>query len=295
MNPVALYLASGDSLYAGALLLMAIILVWNLKHSWQLRSRNLAAWVALAIIVMACPPFPWAVDMIFLAVFALWFLASNRNRSGQTGVRLRRAAAAALLILLLVLPALEFSHRVMPVIRGKPSDHLVIIGDSISSGVDSRVTAWPAVLQQMIHVPVKSLARPGAQTVEGLEMAERVEPDDRLVLIEIGGNDLLTGVPSNQFEHSLEALLSRLTSPGRVVVMFELPLLPHKIAYGQIQRRLATKYGVSLIPKRYFIDVLSGANATSDGLHLSGVGTRRMAELVARVLGYVLKSPNTTG
>jgi acyl-CoA thioesterase-1 len=296
MNPVGLYLASGDSLYLGAaLLLLAIISSRYLEHRWQLRLRNLVTWLALATIVMACPPFSWVVDTIFLTVFTLWFLASNRNAPGQTWVRLRRATTAALLILLLVLPASEFSHRAMPVISGEPSDHLVIIGDSISSGIDSQAVAWPSVLRQMTGVPVRNLSRPGAQTVEGLAMAEEVTPDDRLVLIEIGGNDLLAGVASNEFERALDALLSRLTSPGRVVVMFELPLLPHRIAYGQIQRRLAARHGVSLIPKRYFIDVIGGANTTSDGLHLSKEGTRQMAELVTRVRGRILKSPATAG
>jgi hypothetical protein len=65
--------------------------------------------------------------------------------------------------------------------------------------------------------------------------------------------------------------------------MFELPLLPNYIAYGQIQRRISRKYGVFLIPKRYFAGVLSGAAATTDGLHLSQIGTRRMATIVSQV------------
>ncbi len=69
-----------------------------------------------------------------------------------------------------------------------------------------------------------------------------------------------------------------------------MPLLPNKIGYGQVQRRLAAKYRISLIPKRYFIDVISGANATSDGLHPSDTGARRMAALVAQALSPVLKS-----
>jgi len=103
-------------------------------------------------------------------------------------------------------------------------------------------------------------------------------------LVEIGGNDLLSGVPSSEFGRSLEAILSKLAAPGRTVVTFELPLLPHRIAYGQIQRRLAAKYGVWLIPKRYFVRVISGPDATSDGLHLTTTGARRMANLVSLVL-----------
>jgi acyl-CoA thioesterase-1 len=297
MNPVGLYFASGDSLYLGAgLLVLALASSPYLKHRWQLRLRNLATWLALAMIVMACPPFSWWVDAIFLVLLALWFLAQNRGRLEQAAwLRLRRIATVALLVLLIALSASELSHRAMPLISGERSDHLVVIGDSISSGIDSREAAWPDVFQRMTGIPVKNLAKPGAQTLEALTMADKVAPDDRLVLIEIGGNDLLTGVPSNEFEHALDALLSKLISPRRSLVMFELPLLPNKIAYGQAQRRLAAKYFVSLIPKRLFVDVIGGANATSDGLHLSEAGTRQMADLVARVLARALKSGATTG
>jgi lysophospholipase L1-like esterase len=72
--------------------------------------------------------------------------------------------------------------------------------------------------------------------------------------------------------------------------MFELPLIPNKIAYGQIQRRLSAKYRVSLIPKLYFAQVIGDANATTDGLHLSTSGARRMAALVAQVLSPIVKS-----
>jgi acyl-CoA thioesterase-1 len=167
----------------------------------------------------------------------------------------------------------------------------VIIGDSISSGIDPRQPAWPAALRQMTGIPVKNLARPGAQVIDGLVMANAVNGEDRAVLIEIGGNDLLGGGPSKEFERALDRLVSKLAMPGRTMVMFELPLLPHKIAYGQIQRRLATKYGVWLIPKRYFVDVLGGADATSDGLHLSYAGTQRMAVLVAKALAPILRPP----
>jgi lysophospholipase L1-like esterase len=106
----------------------------------------------------------------------------------------------------------------------------------------------------------------------------------------MGGNDLIGGVPSIQFGRSLDALLQKVTAPDRTVVMFELSLLPDRISYGQIQRRLAKKYGVWLIPKRYFTGVIGGANATSDGLHLLPEGTRRMATVVADALAPFLKS-----
>lgn len=289
MNSVALYFASGESLYLGAALLLLLIAVSPfMKRPWLLRLRNLGAWLALAMVVMACPPFALVVDLIFLTALVLWFIAWNRS-SGQW-LRSRTAATAVLGVLVLLLAAIEFSHRKMPVVVGKPSDHLVVIGDSISSGIDPRAPSWPLVLQETTGIAVKNLARPGAQSRDGLTMAEKLTPEDHVVLIEIGGNDLLEGGPSEEFRKALDALLSKASVPGRMVVMFELPLFPHRIAYGRIQRGLAAKYGVWLIPKRFFTEVIGGANATSDGLHLSSEGTRRMAALVVQALSPVLKS-----
>jgi len=105
-------------------------------------------------------------------------------------------------------------------------------------------------------------------------MAKGWRQSDSLVLIEIGGNDLLMGVSSSEYGRALDALLSKVVAPNRTVVMFELPLLPNKIAYGQIQRRLSAKYGVLLVPERYLAEVIGDANATTDGLHLSASGAR---------------------
>src|SRR3981081_4348391 len=97
-----------------------------LTNRWLWRSRNIAAWLALAMIVMACPPFAWVVDAFFGASFLLWFIAWNGAARGGMWRRLRVAAITVLLLLLLVLPAVEFSRRRLPVIEGQARDHLVV-------------------------------------------------------------------------------------------------------------------------------------------------------------------------
>jgi len=256
--------------------------------------RNVAAWLALAMMLMACPPFTWIVDAVLLAAFVLWYIRSNMAAPSPTAMRLRATAKAVLVFLLFVLPAIELSHRKMPRVVGAPSDHLVVIGDSNSAGIDPSIPAWPRVLERTTAISVKNLALPGATTVDALAMMGKLNPEDTVVLIEIGGNDLLAGTSSTDFSHALEAILSKVTMPGRTVVMFELPLLPHKVEYGRIQRQLAAQYRVWLIPKRFFAQVIRGENATSDGLHLSKVGADRMSALVAQVLSPVPKPESAT-
>jgi acyl-CoA thioesterase-1 len=292
MGSVFLFLASGDSLYVGAALLcLAIVASRRSNPLWLLRVLRVISWLALVMMVVASPPFAWIVDGIFLAAFAAWaFNSSHAVPSNQA--KLHFTATGVLITLLMVLPALEFSHRSMPIVAGERQDHITVIGDSISYGIGSKVT-WPAVMQETSGVSVNNLALPGATTADGIAMAQKVGPEDRIVLVEIGGNDLLGGTPSNVFGDNLDAILSQVCKPGRTVVMFELPLLPNKVAFGQIQRRLSKKYGVYLIPKHFFTGVLGGPNATIDGLHLSDLGAHRMASLVARALSPVLKTKLT--
>jgi len=289
MSPVALYFASGESLYVGTPLLLALVFIsrW-LERRWLLRLRNITAWVALAMIVMASPPLPWIIDAIFVVTFVLWLFLVNKDKLGESLRKLRIGAAVVLAALLIVVTAVELSHRAMPMISGMPCDHLVVIGDSISSGIDTRVLPWPIIMQQMTDLPVKNLAQAGARTIDAEVMADKVNQQDLLVLIEIGGNDLLAGVPANEFAKGLETTLAKLAAPRRTLVMFELPLFPQKVAFGQTQRRLSSKYGVTLIPKRYFTAVIGKADATSDGLHLSDAGSQSMAALVAKILSPVL-------
>jgi len=292
MNPLVLYFASGESLYSGAALLgLAMVLSPFVKSRWALLSRNVVVWLSSVFMVMACPPFSWATDIAFFLSFLLWYLLSNRARPRRSWLKLQFASTALLFSLLLVLAGLEFTHRRMQSIAGVSDDHLLVLGDSVSSGIDARVPAWPAVFERMTGVPVKNLARPAARTIDGLEMAQSITSADHVILIEIGGNDLLSDVRSKEFDEALDRLLLAVSAPGRTLVMFELPLLPNKIMYGRVQRRLAKKYGVHLIPKRYFIDVIGGTNGTLDGIHLSEAGAHRMAALVAWALSPVLHPP----
>jgi acyl-CoA thioesterase I len=290
VNPAALYFASGDSLYPGAVLLLSAAIASRFSRKqglWVL--RGLATWLGFAMIFMACPPVSWWVATFFLAAFFVWQIASAWTRPGPLRIRLRFAATAVLVVLLLVVPISEFLHRRLPLVKGKAADHLVIIGDSISSGIDSHTPAWPIFFQRQTTVTVQNQSSPGIGAVDARAIAARVKPQDTLILVEIGGNDLLSDMPSAEFGLALDSLLSSLSGPGRTLVMFEIPLLPHKIGFGRAQRRLSAKYGVFLIPKHCFTEVLNGADATSDGLHLSESGGRRMAALVAQVLSPVLK------
>ncbi len=111
---------------------------------------------------------------------------------------------------------------------------------------------------------------------------------DSLVLAEIGGNDVLRANRPEAFERGLDVLLAKLCEGGRTVVMFELPLPPFHNRYGEVQRRLASRHGVQLIPKRVLMGLLRTDGATVDGIHLSARGHELLAETVWGIIGRAL-------
>ena len=289
MNPLVLYFASGETLYiGGGILLVTIILSPWAKSRWQKRLRNLAAIVGLLLMILSCAPLPWILYGGLAASFIAWLIAWNQTPKKW----IRTATATCLAVTITTAIAMELPHRHDRILTQGQHNHLTIIGDSISAGIKSGPT-WSAIYSTK-GVRIKNLSRAGIVVGEAMPMARKMTPQDTLILIELGGNDLLMDVAAADFEQDLDRLLTAIATPARQLVMMELPLLPHKIPFGQIQRRLAKKYNVLLIPKRHFIQVLSGGDATSDGLHLSLTGMMKMSKLVNRFVGQTLQKNDET-
>ncbi len=250
--------------------------------------RPVATWVGTALIVMASSPISWIAIAFLAATFLLWLVTCQADRfASRTAAQI--LTSCVLLALVLTLFISEYIHRRMPKLHSEGDDHLIVIGDSISAAISDSASAWPAIMQDSIGNKIKNFSKAGATVADGLTMADQMRPSDHLVLIELGGNDLLSGEPSETFARDLERLISKIVAPNRSIIMFELPLIPSAIPYGQTQRRIAAKYGVVLIPKRFLVEALSGQDATSDGLHLTKTGATRMARIVEKIILPVLK------
>jgi acyl-CoA thioesterase-1 len=155
----------------------------------------------------------------------------------------------------------------------------------------SEIVTWPRLLADAHNIPIRDHARMGATVASALKQAEHVGPDEDLVLLEIGGNDLLGTTHPADFHADLDQLLSSLRRPGRTLVMLELPLPPGSAAFGRAQRQLARDYDVILVPKRFLIGLLQMPGATLDTIHLSQEGHRQMADGIWRVLAGAFRQP----
>ncbi len=140
------------------------------------------------------------------------------------------------------------------------------------------------VLGETSGLKVVNLAQAGATAEGALSQARGITVENAVVLVEIGGNDLLGNTDSGAFEHHLDSLLAEVRKRGARAVMFELPLPPFCNAFGRAQRDLAAKHGVALIPKRCMTEALGAKGGTLDGLHLSDEGHAVLAKRLRTIL-----------
>ncbi len=235
------------------------------------------------IAVSATPLLPSLYLLLFFAI-SLW--ACTEWRWQRLSGRLVWCSRILAILTILVVVSFELPYHALPKIGPLEYPVLGIIGDSITAGAgDTSGPTWPVRFAEPHAVTVRDQARPGATVATALRQAKAMAPDENLILLEIGGNDILGGTTPEAFEAGLEGLLALVCQPGRTVVMFELPLPPSYNRYGLIQRRLAGQYGVQLVPKRVLLGVLLDGGATLDTIHLSQEGHQRMTATLWSILG----------
>jgi acyl-CoA thioesterase-1 len=291
-----LYLfGSGGALFLGAGLIGLAVLLLPQARGWRRTVWAMSARLGLVIAALSAVPFSLWLYAAAIAVTVAWLWRERKPDPPACDLIVKPAEPTrrdyrafwrwAVGSVWLGIVLIELPYHITPKLEPSGSPPLFVIGDSITAGMgDTREATWPEMLPP--RVEVHNLARTGATTAMALAgQAEQIQPGRCIVLIEIGGNDLLGGTSAAQFRSDLDRLLAAVAREDRTLVMFELPLPPLCNAYGRAQRELAARYNVRLIPKRVLIGVLADREATSDTIHLTDRGHRQLADAVWRVIG----------
>ena len=282
MNPIVLQLANGNLFFVGLVMIVAVLL---LRLWFEGRILGLALRIGyiagiVFVIFSATPMFIW--------FYCLWFgfcvIAALVVFGNNFSFRRKMLASFSVLFCSLVMCLIELPYHLSPTIRVSSGQTIYVVGDSISAGISAKERAWPEVLGDISHFKLINLAKPGATVETAMNQTAGIVESNSLVLVEIGGNDLLGHTESKTFHIQLDQLLGKLAAGNNQIVMFELPLLPFYNDFGKGQRNLAKKYNVILIPKHYLTDVFGMKGGTLDGLHLSQKGHDALANSIYGLL-----------
>jgi len=277
------HVASGEAYFSGLALLVASIGIVSLERTKWNRLATILFVLGALLVFVSATPLPWAAYAVGIAALTAWLIVERRREKHSRNVtRATRVIAAGVLTLL---GAIELPYHIVPRPTLPSSPALAVIGDSISAGMgENEAVTWPTLLARERHIVVHDHSAMGATVSSARKQAAKLLPEDRLVVLEIGGNDLLGDTTATSYERGLDALLVEIVQPGRTIVMLELPLPPTFNQFGFIQRRLASKHGVVLVPKRLLMNVLARSDATLDSIHLSQSGHEELAATIWQVI-----------
>jgi acyl-CoA thioesterase I len=298
VNSLVYHIASGQSFFSGIVLVIVAAALSIRRETLQERLPDelppanggghlkrrasflafLVGSLAIAISSAAIPYWLYAAAGLVSVSWSV-FWSFNRFRSPKT-----RWLPHAMITTWLLATVWEAPFHFTPSLMPVESREMVVIGDSITAGTGRIADSqrWPDLLANEHQLTVLDFSQAGETSGSALARLRKggISFDSSVVLLEIGGNDLLGPTDAAQFARDLDELLTAVTSPDRQVMMLELPLPPFHNEYGLAQRRLARKHGALLIPRRVFLSVLAAEESTLDTIHLSRHGHKRMAECV---------------
>jgi acyl-CoA thioesterase I len=177
---------------------------------------------------------------------------------------------------------------------------VVFFGDSLTAGPGlGKDEAWPARIEEALAADGSAIRAVNAGVsgdttaggVSRLDWILRQDPD--VLVVELGANDGLRGLPLEETETNLRTILLRAKEKGARVLLAGMQLPPN---YGpesthdfqQMYIRLAKDEQVTLVP--FLLEGVGGDPSLNlaDGLHPNAEGHRRIAQTVLPYLRKLL-------
>ncbi len=259
MNPIVFHIASGHAFFSGITLLVFAICSTTSSRWIFRRLAGICGVIGVIAVVLSSTAIPWWCYAVAAGITVVWFAFGFR----KTRPRWMAYAAACAWV---IAAGMEIPYHMTTPLQPVGVRQITIIGDSVTAGMgaDDAAETWPSILARNHQLEVQDISHIGETAASALKRARRHEITSPVVLVEIGGNDVLGSTSAAQFAVDLDALLEHLATDDRQVVMFELPLPPISHEYGRAQRTAAARHRVILVPKRIFLAVIANGGATLD-------------------------------
>ena len=178
---------------------------------------------------------------------------------------------------------------------------IVVLGDSLTAGLGlSPDEAYPALLQQRLAADglnheVVNAGVSGDTSAGGLARLDwALEGNVRLLIVALGANDGLRGLPAEQLKRNLSQIIERAQARGITVVLAGMEAPPnwgraYLVGFHLVYPALAQKYRVALVP--FLLEGVAGREALNqpDLLHPNPEGTRIVADNVWAVLKPIVE------
>jgi len=180
---------------------------------------------------------------------------------------------------------------------------VVFLGDSLTAGLGLPLEqAFPSLIEARLKAErrpwkVVNAGVSGDTTAGGLVRLDWIyEQKVDVLVVALGANDGLRGIPVEQTEKNLRAILQRARKEGSRVLLTGLRLPDNfgtraQARFAAIYPRLASEFRVPLVPFLLEGVAMEPGLNQADGIHPNAKGARRVADHIWEKLGPMLSSP----
>ena len=186
-----------------------------------------------------------------------------------------------------------FVARGSDLARPTAGERIIAFGDSLVQGVGaSPGRDMVSILSRRLDVPIVNAGRSGDTTGSALARLDTsvLSRSPRVVLVLLGGNDMMRRVPRARMFENLETIVTRIRARGAAVILVSVEIGFGTGADGRAFEALAERTSSALVR-----DILSGifgrSAMMSDGIHPNDRGYEVMADRIEPVLRKLVESP----
>ena len=188
----------------------------------------------------------------------------------------------------------------LPPVAGATGPRVVILGDSLTAGLGLPIQeAYPSLLQRRIadkgwDYTIVNAGASGDTSAGGLSRFDwALDGDVRVLVLALGGNDGLRGLPVAELSRNLASIIERAQARGVSVVLAGMEAPPnygvdYVVGFHKVYPALAKKYKVPLVP--FLLEGVGGVLALNqnDGIHPNTEGAKIVADNVWTALEPVI-------
>jgi acyl-CoA thioesterase-1 len=178
---------------------------------------------------------------------------------------------------------------------------VVVLGDSLTAGLGLPIEeAYPTLLQQRLNdaglgYEVINAGVSGDTSAGGLSRLNwALQGDVRVLIVALGGNDALRGLPAEQLKANLSTIIEEAQARGIAVILAGMEAPPnygweYQVAFHKVYPALAREYDVAFVP--FLLQGVAGSATLnqSDGIHPTSQGARIVASNVWTALEPLAK------
>jgi acyl-CoA thioesterase-1 len=169
---------------------------------------------------------------------------------------------------------------------------IVVLGDSLTAGLGlAPRESYPTLLQERLkneglNFDVVNAGISGDTSSGGLSRIDwALDGDVRVLIVALGGNDGLRGLPPEQLQQNLAQIIERAQARHIEVILAGMEAPPNYgrdyiVSFHKVYPTLAKRYGVTLVP--FLLQGVAGTETLNqaDGIHPTATGARIVADNV---------------